>query len=169
MGLRGLPFFDWRIATAALAAAALAGSAGTLTTFVLPSLLTAGLAAIAFAMVLSFLIVPVWVVGILVVGYPAWILAHVSGLRGWLTAILVGVLLAGAGSFVFATQIMGLGQPPAATNGWVNGRQTIRNGAYTEAGRSAERMTLMAFLVAGAVGGACAGGALWRVAYHREP
>ena len=166
MLLRTLPFFHLRKATATLAAAALAGSAGTLAAFVLPSLPSAGPAAITFALFLSVLIVPIWFVGILVVGYPAWILVHASGLRGWFTATLVGALLAAAGSFVIATQIMGMGQPPTATDGWVNGRQTIRNGAYTDAGRSAERTTLMFFLVAAAVGGACAGGTLWRVGYR---
>ncbi len=168
MALSMHPLFDFRKAAATLAAAALAGSAGTLAIFVLPSLPAAGLSAIPFAMFLSFLIVPVWFVGILVVGYPAWILVHASGLRGRFTATLAGALLAAASSFVFATQILGMGQPPAAVNGWVNGRQTIRNGAYTEAGRSAERTTLMLILVAGAVGGACAGGALQQVAYRRE-
>ncbi|MFY7852743.1 MAG: hypothetical protein ACOVQ6_13275 [Brevundimonas sp.] len=162
------PFLDIRIAPKAVGAAILWGSIGTLSTITIPSLLIAGPAAIMLAAFLTFFVVPLWAVGVLFVGYPAWMLAHVAGFRGWLSASLLGGVLAGGGAILFSICVLGVGGPPGATDGWENGQQTIRDGAYTAEGRSREDASLLFLLAMGAVGGICAGTALWRVAYGPE-
>lgn len=172
MATTRIPFLNFSKAAKALALGALYGSGGTIAAVILPGMLMGGPSAVPGALMLTgflaFIAVPVWFIAMVVIGYPAWVLTHLAGLRGWLAAILVGAMLAAVGSVAFATTVLGVGDPPVAVDGWENGRQTIRNGAYTEIGLAREKRTLLFFMAVGAVGGGCAGIGLWRVAYRRE-
>lgn len=127
-------------ALGAAALAFLAGSAGSWAAalavlFMPPN----GAYIIAIGAITGVPVVVAWSFGMLLVGYPAWLLAHLTGLRRLGTAVIIGTVMAGAGC-------IGLG---------------------LVFGVPAEPDSLATLFALGGAGGACAGATIWYWAYRR--
>ena len=99
----------------------------------------------------------VFLMGFIIVGIPAWIVADYLGRRHWYDAVLIGALLTGAAEFLWA--FSGI-----QSSSSVGGVDLIVDGRYTAPG------WIYVFKMAAAigVGGAAAGLTIWWMAYRKR-
>lgn len=140
--------------------AALAGvAAGALTVTValgMPDILRGDWGVLFMLTIVWVSVAAVFLMGFIVLGIPAWMLAHRLGRHGWGDGALIGAVLAGLAYFLFAL-------PSAHSDYRGGGADLVIDGHYTIAGWiSAVRGSAIM-----AIGGAISGLTIWYFVYRK--
>lgn len=119
------------------------------------------------SMIIFFFAWIVWIVGLLAVGTPFWVLFHRLGFRRWPIAMALGATLSFAISLGISTNGFGLIPPPpnSSYSASDSGGPTVENNKLTPHGWASA--ITGALLIAAY--GAGVGWLVWRTAYKRSP